>query len=179
MRTAVVGWRVWVTGIDPVAGRPAVASSVDGGATWSVATLSERPPCAVEFCPLPALTVTAQGVAVALFHDRDGVADVYRSTGGAWTRLDASALGNNATWAYVAANGTHIVRTVAVNAPEQFLAAAPGAAGYTPLPLTGLPASVSVVRLEPDGRYYASVAQDRSQLFRSTDGLTWSAVTPS
>ena len=43
--------------------------------------------------------VNAQGVAVALFHDRDGVADVYRSTGGGWTRLDASALGSNATWA--------------------------------------------------------------------------------
>jgi hypothetical protein len=176
---AVIGWQVWVTGVDPVAGRPAVASSVDGGASWSVATFTDRPPCAAEFCPLPALTVNARGVAVALFHDRDGVADVYRSTGGAWTRLDASALGNNATWSYVAADGSHVVCVVATDSPVGFLAASRSAAGYSPLRLTGLPAPVSVVRLEPDGRYYTSLAQDRSQLARSIDGLTWSVVTPS
>ncbi|MBX6751762.1 MAG: exo-alpha-sialidase, partial [Micromonosporaceae bacterium] len=171
----VVDSRVWMIGVDTLARRPAVATSVDGGATWSVHPLTDRPACDRGSCVMPNVDVNAQGTAVAMFVDRPESIEVFRSVGDGWTRLDTSALAGPASWSYVAADGTHIVQTTDGGRPR-FWAVAPTADRYTQLELAGLPSSVSSVRLEPDGRYYTALTENASQLFRSTDGFVWSAV---
>lgn len=184
------GGRLWVGGVDPATGRPAVAASADSGRTWSRHVFADAPPCPPQGCESPSLAVgdgtTAYAVTVG-----DSTRVIYRGTAGAgpggagWQRLTGpeqipSEPGHGlGLGSFVAADGTHVVYQL-VDAPNgrsdvyRFWAARAGGA-YQPVELTGLPDQAGPIRRTPDGWFYA--LSHNGALYGSTDGWHWSPLT--
>ncbi|GAA4446035.1 sialidase family protein [Phytohabitans houttuyneae] len=175
------GGRIWVRGLDPATGRPAVAVSGDGGRTWSAHTFADAPACHSEGCRQPelatggphayALAVGASARAVYRYADGDGWARVTGVDRVPTERLDTHAP------SFVAGDGTHVLCETA-SLPDgrdgcRFWAARGGT--YATVALTGLPATVYPIRRTAGGWFYTYSYTDR-RLFGSPDGWTWSAI---
>jgi hypothetical protein len=182
-----VGGRLWVTGVDPVTGRPAVAVSSDRGRTWSTKVFVDLTDCAAQRCGAPELA-TADGSTVYVMA-ADSVSQkriVYRRTeDGIWQRLNTTNLpyGRGLGWSFVASDGSHVLCDMGESRPGdldvdqcQFWASK-DAATYQRVQLAGLPTAVQDVRRAPDGWFYTFSYAPTSTLYGSPDGWHWSPVT--
>jgi hypothetical protein len=172
-----VGGHLWVPGFDPATRHPAVASSVDGGRTWTTFVFSGWM-AAVESqgagtgMYLPTVAAGTGTTAIALLHSDGGRVVPYRTTDGGktWQPVPGGALTEVPDAGFVAADGAHVVRN-----GRAFRASRDGGR-YEPVTLAGYSDELLVDQgptLEAVGRYVATTGE---VVCVSDDGRTWRRV---
>ncbi|MBE1489419.1 sialidase family protein [Plantactinospora soyae] len=168
-----LGAQLWVPGLDPASGRPAVASSADGGRTWNTTVFGggeqERNPA------LSTVTAGTGDTAYALVYRDDHSRDPYRTTdgGATWRPVRGGALTDIPARGLVTTDGAHVVRS------SQGFQVSRDGGRYQPATLPGYPADL----LQPTaGEVPVPQAAKRylvwseSYLYLSDDGWTWRQV---
>jgi hypothetical protein len=174
---------VWAAGRHRDDQVPAVASSVDGGRTWSVDTFPDLPDLHPDRYVVDTAVDTRDGkavyaeVRVARRDPPETESTVYRFRrvdGGAWQRLDQPEPRRSVGTAtsYVTPDGTHVVGEYH---DERILwwACRPGSDGYEQI---GHPAGLvdgPAIEPRPDGGF---VTHDDAALYLSADGWTWRRI---
>ncbi|AVT37059.1 sialidase family protein [Plantactinospora sp. BB1] len=171
--------RLWAPGFDRESARPAVATSTDGGRSWSSHTFAEMSACGAESCPLVQISVGPDGVDYAVVTDAQRRA-VYRHTSaGGWQRrpgADQIPFEPADPGSFVTPDGSHVVYQATEGRGDsistyRFWAARRGGEGYQQVELPGLPRMFSPVLRARDGWLYARGDGDVS--YGSADGWTW------
>jgi hypothetical protein len=168
-----VGAGLWVSGYGPD-NRGGVAVSHDGGRTWRT-HLFDEDDTGIDGDIVDVATVdgTTAYAVVATGSPRHML--VHRTTDGGQT-WQAADPGHTLPYqdhgqdAYLAADGTHVVRTVSGNPAEWY--AGQGGSYTAPAPVTGLPAFDGYRTIMPvaPGMY---LTNDVEALYTSPDGLHW------
>ncbi|WP_433060436.1 WD40/YVTN/BNR-like repeat-containing protein [Dactylosporangium sp. CS-033363] len=161
---------IWVWGTQPD-GHLGISASRDKGMSWRNGSLPGVEAATARVAGLA--TVDGQ-TAYAVVVDHDQRVLVYRTAdiGKTWAPVDPGhtvPYRDHGQDAYLAADGTLVVRTVS-NDPAQWFAGQGG--GFAPGPVTGLPKLEGYRPIVPagPGMYLTS---DRLALYKSADGLRW------
>ncbi|GAA3754530.1 hypothetical protein GCM10022225_44140 [Plantactinospora mayteni] len=172
--------RLWAPGYDRESARPAIATSVDGGRSWSSHTFAEMAVCGAYECPQVQISIGPGGVDYAVVTDTRGRA-VYRHTvAEGWQRrpgADQVPYEPSNPGSFVTPDGSHVVYQASTgprgpgSGEYRFWAARRGGASYQQVELRGLPPMFSPVLRARDGWLYARGDGDVS--YGSADGWTW------
>jgi hypothetical protein len=179
------GQRLWLSGLDPTSRKPAVATSGDGGRTWSTHVFAAGVPAeeshgggpvAAKF--LPTLAATAGGTAYALILRDDAHQDAYRTTDGGrtWRSVPGAGAFGTSYWSYATADGRHVVVVMNKRHGADLWVSESGRA-YRRAVLPGYPTAPGDPGLTPvhpvEGRY---VEWTDRHLYLSEDGWRWRSV---
>ncbi|MFC6017965.1 sialidase family protein [Plantactinospora solaniradicis] len=172
--------RLWAPGFERGTGRSAVATSPDGGRTWTEHVFADAPACPVDGCLAPLVAVGPGQVTYAVLNGASERA-VYRYTSGqGWQRrtgVQQVPYELSDTGSYVTPDGSHVLYQYVENrgASEfgeyEFWASRGAGADYRPVELDGLPERSGRVSRARDGWLYARGTDDVS--YGSTDGWHW------
>ncbi|MBE1487367.1 sialidase family protein [Plantactinospora soyae] len=166
--------RLWVPGFERGTGRSAVATSADGGRTWTEHVFVDEPTCPPDGCLLPQVAVGPGPVGYAVLSGAEARA-VYRYTPEqGWQRrtgVQQVPYALSDTGSYVTPDGSHVIYQLAENGNYQFWASRGAGADYRPGNLTGLPEHSGRVFRASDGWLYLRGADDIG--YGSTDGWRW------
>jgi hypothetical protein len=186
MATAPVDAGLWVKGLDPATGRPAVAVSHDRGQTWTTAVFTTEPPAPSPDGGPPRMYLpdiaTADGrtVYATIEGTHDGYAHLYRSTdgGATWQRTNPdgppTGLPFVTTQSFVTTDGAHVM--LLQEGDTVVAKISPDGSTYAPLAMPGGPADTGTApTVINDSRY---LWHDRQALYLSTDGRNWHRLTP-
>jgi hypothetical protein len=177
--------RLWVSGLEPVTNKPAVATSSDAGRTWHTHVFTDAVAAVVDHgavgvAYLPQVDAGSGETAYALTFRADHVVDAYYTTDGGMTWRAGDTI--RGVWWYtyislgfVADDGSHIVATgTGINATGTGFVAAGGAGRYMPVTLSGYPVEpsqkVQITSRQAAERY---VVTSLTGLYLSKDGRTW------
>jgi len=184
-----VGAGLWVTGSASGTGHAAVAVSLDHGKTWTTHVFGPGEPDypTTVSGSETALTASLDGttaytvVSISMIDETQAREFVYRTDDGGktWHRTDPR---HTLPWAYhgdesyIAADGTHVVASVAGDPAQWYGSRDDGSTYQRPAGVTGLTGLQDMreaVRVIAPGVY---VAYDTTAVFRSTDGLHWTRL---
>ncbi|MEU0560158.1 hypothetical protein [Dactylosporangium sp. NPDC006015] len=170
-----VGAGLWVGGTAPD-GRLGLAVSHDGGQTWRTRVFAESDPAdpgivsvaTVDGTSAYAVVTTGQPRRVLMYRTTDG--------GQTWTTADPEhtvPYKDHGQDTYLAADGTHVIRTVHDKLAEWY--AGKGGTYRAPAPVTGLADHDGFwpVLTTAPGRY---LTNDLTALYTSPDGLHWTRL---
>jgi hypothetical protein len=177
---------LWVFGLEPATRRPAVATSHDGGQSWTVAVLPGTESTTIaqtKATILPSVVSRDGHTAYATVWQRDqahGVAltggslRVSRTADGgtSWRSVDPSAQlpAMSASWSWVTADGKHVVgRFMRYDSDARNYLVSNDGRSYVQATLPGLPDTASA-----DGR----MAYTSTAVYTSSDGWNWHQVWP-
>ncbi|MEO3928975.1 hypothetical protein ABGB07_34720 [Micromonosporaceae bacterium B7E4] len=171
--------RLWAPGFDRESGRPAVATSADGGRNWSSHTFAEMSVCGADNCPRVQLAIGPDGVDYAVVTDVQRRAVYRHTTAEGWQRrpgADRVPYEPSDPGSFVTRDGSHVVYQASTDrdGPDstyRFWAARRGGASYQQVELPGLPRMFGPVLRAPDGWLYARGDGDVS--YGSADGWNW------
>jgi len=179
-----VGAGLWVKGLDPATGRPAVAVSRDRGQTWTVAVFTMESPApspdgGTPRSYLPDIaTADGRTVYAIIEGTDDGYAHLYRSTdgGATWQRTNPdgppSGLPFVTTQSFVTTDGAHVM--LLLEGDTVVARISPDGRTYAPLAMAGGPAKVAAPTVIDKNHY---LSHDGQALYLSTDGRNWRGLT--
>lgn len=182
---APVGAGLWVKGLDPATGRPAVAVSRDRGQTWTVTVFTTESPAPSPDGRTPRRYLpdiaTADGRTVYTTIERtdDGFAHLYRSTdgGATWQRTNPdgppSGLPFVTTSSFVTADGAHVMVLQEGDTSVAWISS--DGRTYAPLAVAGAPAKSAILPTVIDKDHY--LWHDGQALYLSEDGRSWRRLT--
>jgi hypothetical protein len=172
-----LGGRLWVPGLDPATGKPAVASSSDRGVTWHTHVFTDGVPAvvrdgAIATMYLPTVAAGQDGVAHVLIYRDDETVSPYRTTdgGATWRPLLGGPVAAAQDAGFVTADGAHVIQTRDVHRVSR-------GGGYVGVSLPGYPREL--LRLAQGTSQQAPgcyVAFSLWPLYLSGDGWTWRPV---
>ena len=172
-----LGGQLWIPGSDPVTGKPAVATSADGGRSWQTHVFTSGLTAETDdggHTPtmyLPQVAAGMDGTAYALTHRHDGRMDAHRSTdsGVTWQQVDTVPEAPDA--GHLTTDGAHVVKT-----GTEFRASRDGGR-YERANLPGYTDSVrrltQVTARQADRRFIVSTG---TTTLLSTDGWRWQTI---
>jgi hypothetical protein len=174
-----VGGHLWIPGFDPATLKPAVASSTDGGVTWTTHVFADAVPAeddgtGVAGKYLPTVAAGSGTTAHALVYSADDRLVPYRTTDGGrtWERVPGGVLPDVPDAGFVTADGAHVVKS------GHDFRAARGGGPYEPVTLAGYPASLRLLTQPTSqhatGRYMVTSGE---VVCLSDDGWTWRSLT--
>jgi hypothetical protein len=183
---APAGRRLWLSGIDPTSRKPAVATSQDGGRTWSTHVFADGvaagvPPGGVDEVAgkfVPMVAATAGGTAYALIFRDDTHQAAYRTTDGGriWRPVPGAGAFGTPYWSYATADGRHVVVVMNDRAGID-LWASEGGRAYRRATVPGYPTAPPDPGVTPDhpveGRY---VEWTGLYVHLSEDGWRWRSI---
>ncbi|BEL06765.1 hypothetical protein Q0Z83_049560 [Actinoplanes sichuanensis] len=169
--------RLWVSGLDPVTEKPAVATSSDAGRTWKTHVFTDGAVIpagngwpASMFAPK--IAAGPDATAYVVTQGDDGFRSHYTADGGA-TWQTGQLIERARAWpGYVTADGAHIVPT------DQGAVTAHGTGRYTQVTLSGMPEgairTVEITTGQADLPYLMPTSG--AEAYLSKDGMTWQQV---
>jgi photosystem II stability/assembly factor-like uncharacterized protein len=177
---------LWLDGVDPASGRPAVAVSTDAGRNWSTHVFTDIPVSADSGYSVGTATLDGHtGYVVSMTgHGLDGGGRVWvhRTTDGGqtWRQVDP---GGTAPWSYgggasfVTPDGAHVIVDLGRDNNRSFWISRDAGAHYTRVTLAGLPEGRidGMPRPLTGGGYLANTDD---AVYVSTDGLQWRRTVP-
>ncbi|GIJ71081.1 hypothetical protein [Virgisporangium ochraceum] len=174
-----VGGHLWIPGLDPATLKPAVASSTDGGATWTTHVFAggvsaDDDGRGVAGKYLPTVAAGTGTTAHALIYSADDRLAPYRTTDGGrtWEPVPGGVLPDVPDAGFVTADGAHVVKC-----GDDFRASRDGGP-YAPVTLAGYPAALrmltQVTSRQATGRY---VVTSGDLVYVSDDGWSWRGLT--
>ncbi|MBM2615471.1 exo-alpha-sialidase [Actinoplanes sp. LDG1-06] len=170
MVSAPPGDRLWVSGLDPVTRKPAVATSSDAGRSWRTHVFADgvAAPDNDTLGALPQVSAGSGATAYALTARGADEVDVhYSDDGGKTWRTGDRIRDARPSGAFVAADGSLILRA------GSGFAAGRGAGLFTPVTLPGYPLDSVALPQVTSGRY---VLPGETGPYLSEDGRTWRKV---
>jgi hypothetical protein len=172
--------RLWVPGLDPATGKPAVATSSDAGRTWHTHVFTEavRAPEGTGGPAQPRVAAGPGKVAYVLTYRSNAEYDVHHTTDGGSTWRDGDKIGISLpSTGFVAADGSHIVTS-----DHDGLVAGRGTGRYAPVTLPrypldpgGSPTDPALVQVA-SGKDGPFLVNSDDGPFLSDDGRNWRSV---
>jgi hypothetical protein len=176
---------LWVSGLDPASGKPAVAVSRDGGKSWRSHVFTDEAVVPQDRGLVAGKYITAvatydgRTVYATLTGTHDGIPHLYRSADGGrtWRRTNPdgppSGVETVTGLGYATADGAHV--TMFTEGNTFVLRVSTNGRDYRPLVAAGGPPTISV---PPDGLAGGQyLMRSERALYLSGDGRTWRQVT--